>query len=65
MWFAGPGRYTEYLAGKVSEDDMCAEMVTMNRGLPNPICCAPRRVFRSEDGERIFSRDEGSDLPPA
>ena len=27
-------RYAEYLAGKVSEDDMCAEMVTMNRGLP-------------------------------
>ena len=26
-------RYAEYLAGKVSEDDMCAEMVTMNRGL--------------------------------
>jgi phosphoserine phosphatase len=27
-------RYQEYLAGKVSEDDMCAEMVTINRGLP-------------------------------
>jgi len=27
-------RYDEYLAGKVSEDDMCAEMVTINRGLP-------------------------------
>ena len=26
-------RYVEYLAGKVSEDDMCAEMVTINRGL--------------------------------
>ena len=26
-------RYAEYLAGKVSEDDMCAEMVTINRGL--------------------------------
>ncbi len=26
-------RYAEYLAGKVSEDDMCADMVTMNRGL--------------------------------
>jgi phosphoserine phosphatase len=26
-------RYTEYLAGKVSEEDMCADMVTMNRGL--------------------------------
>ncbi len=27
------GRYADYLAGNVSEDDMCAEMVTMNRGL--------------------------------
>src|SRR6478752_3678955 len=27
-------RYEEYLAGQVSEDDMCAEMVTINRGLP-------------------------------
>jgi phosphoserine phosphatase len=27
-------RYHEYLAGRVSEDDMCAEMVTINRGLP-------------------------------
>jgi phosphoserine phosphatase len=26
-------RYADYLKGKVSEDDMCAEMVTINRGL--------------------------------
>jgi phosphoserine phosphatase len=26
-------RYAEYLAGKVCEEDMCADMVTMNRGL--------------------------------
>jgi phosphoserine phosphatase len=26
-------RYADYLAGKVSEYDMCAEMVTINRGL--------------------------------
>jgi HAD superfamily phosphoserine phosphatase-like hydrolase len=26
-------RYTDYRAGKVSEDDMCAEMVTMHKGL--------------------------------
>jgi HAD superfamily phosphoserine phosphatase-like hydrolase len=26
-------RYTDYKAGKVSEDDMCAELVTMHRGL--------------------------------
>ena len=24
-------RYDDYVAGKVSEDDMCAEMVTINR----------------------------------
>src|ERR1700720_4636109 len=27
-------RYAEYKAGKVSEEQMCAEMVTMNRGMP-------------------------------
>jgi phosphoserine phosphatase len=26
-------RYAEYQAGRVSEDDMCADMVTVNRGL--------------------------------
>src|SRR6266849_8578242 len=26
-------RYADYQAGKVSEDDMCAEMVTINRGI--------------------------------
>lgn len=27
-------RYVEYKAGKVSEEDMCGEMVTMHKGLP-------------------------------
>ena len=27
------GRYADYLAGKVSEDDMCADMTTINVGL--------------------------------
>jgi hypothetical protein len=27
------GRYTEYKAGKVSEDDMCGELVTMHAGM--------------------------------
>lgn len=27
-------RYAEYRAGRVSEDDMCGEMVTMHRGMP-------------------------------
>ena len=40
-------RYADYLAGKVSEDDMCAEMVTMNRGLRGSRYDARRgRVFR-------------------
>ena len=26
-------RYAEYVAGKVSEDDMCGEMVTMHKGM--------------------------------
>jgi len=30
-------RYTEYKAGKVSEDDMCGEMVSMHRGIPEAV----------------------------
>ena len=30
-------RYAEYKAGKVSEEDMCAEMVTMNKGLAESV----------------------------
>jgi phosphoserine phosphatase len=30
-------RYTEYKAGKVSEDDMCGEMVTMHRGMTEAV----------------------------
>src|SRR5258708_37132955 len=35
-------RYAEYLAGTVSEDDICADMVIVNRGLPeaDPISAA-------------------------
>src|SRR5271169_4033674 len=29
-------RYAEYKAGKVSEDDMCGEMVTMHKGMTEP-----------------------------
>ena len=29
-------RYAEYKAGKVSEKDMCGEMVTMHKGMPEP-----------------------------
>jgi len=30
-------RYAEYKAGKVSEDEMCGEMVTMHRGIPEDV----------------------------
>ena len=30
-------RYAEYKAGKVSEDDMCGEMVTMHAGMPEDV----------------------------
>ena len=30
-------RYAEYKAGKVSEDDMCGEMVTMHRGMDESV----------------------------
>ena len=30
-------RYVEYKAGKVSEEDMCGEMVTMHRGMSDAL----------------------------
>jgi phosphoserine phosphatase len=30
-------RYAEYKAGRVSEDDMCGEMVTMHKGMPEAV----------------------------
>jgi phosphoserine phosphatase len=41
-------RYADYMAGKVSEDDMCAEMVTMNRGLPEAAVEAAAVPFYEE-----------------
>jgi HAD superfamily phosphoserine phosphatase-like hydrolase len=40
-------RYADYKAGKVSEDDMCGEMVTMHRGL--------RESALMEAGEEFFN----------
>lgn len=31
------GRYADYKAGKVSEDEMCGEMVTMHEGIPESV----------------------------
>jgi phosphoserine phosphatase len=48
-------RYAEYKAGKVSEEDMCGEMVTMHKGMSETVvmqaatefmtCLFPGRVF--------------------
>jgi HAD superfamily phosphoserine phosphatase-like hydrolase len=48
-------RYTDYLAGKVSEDDMCAEMVTINRGLDEvKVRRAARQFFEENIARQIF-----------
>ena len=48
-------RYAEYLAGKVSEDDICAEMVTINRGLTETeVVQAAEKFFEQEIVPGIF-----------
>ena len=48
-------RYSDYLAGNVSEDDMCAEMVTMNRGIAEAdVVRAAAPFFEQEIAEGIF-----------
>ena len=49
-------RYADYLAGKVSEDDMCAEMVTMNRGLSEDVLIRTTvPFFREKLADGIFT----------
>jgi len=38
-------RYIEYKAGKVSEEDMCGEMVTMHKGIPEAVMMAAATEF--------------------
>ena len=38
-------RYAEYKAGKVSEDEMCGEMVTMHRGMTEAVMMAAATDF--------------------
>jgi len=38
-------RYIEYQAGKVSEEDMCGEMVTMHKGIPEAAMMAAATEF--------------------
>ncbi len=48
-------RYAEYKAGKVSEDEMCGEMVTMHQGISEDVMmqAATKFMTRSSPG-RIF-----------
>jgi phosphoserine phosphatase len=48
-------RYADYRAGKVSEDDMCGEMVSMHRGLSEAgIQRVARQYFEENCVSRIF-----------
>jgi len=41
-------RYAEYKAGKVSEDEMCGEMVTMHRGISEEVMMRAASRFMTE-----------------
>jgi phosphoserine phosphatase len=41
-------RYVEYKAGKVSEDDMCGEMVTMHKGITETAMMKAASVFMTD-----------------
>jgi HAD superfamily phosphoserine phosphatase-like hydrolase len=48
-------RYAEYQAARVSEDDMCGEMVTLHRGLPEAdVIRAAREYFEPNIAPQIF-----------
>ena len=48
-------RHAEYLAGKVSEDDMCGEMVTLHKGLKEAdILRLTKEFFDNNFAENIF-----------
>lgn len=48
-------RYSDYLHGKVSEDDMCGEMVTINRGLrESDVVKAAIEYFDNNIAQNIF-----------
>ena len=49
------GRYAEYVAGKVSEDEMVSEMTTMNTGLDEKeVRSASRQYFEENVASQIF-----------
>jgi phosphoserine phosphatase len=48
-------RYADYRAGKVSEEDMCGEMVTMHRGMSEEeVLKAARKFFEEKFAGNIF-----------
>jgi phosphoserine phosphatase len=48
-------RHSEYLAGRVSEDDMCLDMVTLNRGLrETEVLRAAAQYFAEHMARQIF-----------
>jgi HAD superfamily phosphoserine phosphatase-like hydrolase len=48
-------RYADYRAGKVSEDEMCGEMVTMHQGLKeSDVLALGRQFFEENFVRRIF-----------
>jgi len=48
-------RYSEYRAGKVYEDDMCGEMVTMHKGMAEgDVLALAREYFAANFAVRIF-----------
>lgn len=52
---AARARYAEYRLGKVSEDDMCGEMATINKGLPEEeVIRAANEYFNSNIVGNIF-----------
>ena len=54
-------RYVEYKAGKVSEEDMCGEMVTMHEGMTEAVMMKAATDFMDALFSRtIFSRDAGT-----
>lgn len=65
-------RYVEYQAGKVSEDDMCGEMVTMHKGIAEAVmmqaatefmaCAFPGHIFAEMRELLTRLRQEGCDV---
>lgn len=53
-------RYADYKAGKVSEEDMCGEMVTMHKGLAEAeVLGVARQYFEENFVGRIFPEMQG------